>query len=108
MAAKELTLEVGPNPTEPNTRYGVSGKGYVPGEHLTVEMTHSEMTYSPRRRVVTVGVDGEFTLESTSSHVAGTIAVVAYRLMDVKDQRGRPRQRFDQLATAKLVVAEAE
>ena len=107
MAAKELTLEVGPNPTEPNTRYGVSGEGYVPGEDLTVEMKHSKMTYSPRRRNVTVGVDGAFAVEGTS-HIAGTIRVTVYRPKAVKDKRGRPQREFSSVATAELVVAEAE
>ena len=45
MTAKgTTTLEVGPNPTEPNTCYGVSGKGYSPGRRLTVEMTAADVT----------------------------------------------------------------
>lgn len=99
------TLKLAPSPAEPNTRFAVNGAGYRVGERLVVQLEHSEMTYSPRRREVTADANGAFSLESTS-HVAGLIEIVVYRPSATKmDRRKRPL--LEVVAHATLVVEAA-
>ncbi len=102
----EVTLKLTPNPTVPNTSYKVAGVGYVPGELLSIQMTHSEMTWSPRRRGATVAPDGSFSLDS-NSHVAGSVEVIVLR--PSKTERTRPgRPVLEPIATAMLTVEQDE
>ncbi len=102
----EVTLKLTPNPTVPNTSYKVAGVGYVPGELLGVQMTHSEMTWSPRRRDAKVAPDGSFSLDS-NSHVAGSVEVIVLRPSETEKTR-RDRPVLEPIATAMLTVEEAE